>query len=177
MPTNCECRLIIWLYLMIHKIQSKVQECKSPGKLKYQINIYFANTMSVHWPEFSQTVSENIEFISLLFPGFDLAKNSHYLQKALFLNSAFICTTHWTLKFKTVLEGMSLAFQWLRLHASNARNASLIPGQGTKILHVLQHHKKKRKKLSWEIIQPSISCEVCIILVIYKMFGGVNQQA
>ena len=62
---------------------------------------------------------------------------SHYLQKALFLNSAFICTIHWTLEFKTGLEGMSLAFQWLRLHAFKARNASLIPGQGTKILHVL----------------------------------------
>ena len=37
----------------------------------------------------------------------------------------------------------SLVVQWLRLHASNARNVGLIPGQGTKIPHAMWHGQKK----------------------------------
>ena len=33
--------------------------------------------------------------------------------------------------------------QWLRLHASNASDTGLIPGQGTKILHALQCGQEK----------------------------------
>ena len=35
--------------------------------------------------------------------------------------------------------------QWLRLHASNAGYAGLIPGQGTKIPHAVWPKKKKKK--------------------------------
>ena len=34
--------------------------------------------------------------------------------------------------------------QWIRLHASNAADAGLIPGQGTKIPHTLSQKKKKK---------------------------------
>ena len=36
--------------------------------------------------------------------------------------------------------------QWLRLHASTARGAGLIPGQGTKILHAMQPKKPPKNK-------------------------------
>ena len=41
--------------------------------------------------------------------------------------------------------GNSLVVQWLRLRASTARGVGLTPGQGTKILHTMQHNQKKRK--------------------------------
>ena len=41
----------------------------------------------------------------------------------------------------------SLVVQWLRLHASNARDTGLIPGQETKIPHALQCGQEKKKKL------------------------------
>ena len=34
--------------------------------------------------------------------------------------------------------GNSMVVQWLRLHASNAEDMGLVPGQGTKILHVAE---------------------------------------
>ena len=37
--------------------------------------------------------------------------------------------------------------QWLRLHASNARGMSLIPGQGTEIPHAMQHGQKVKVKI------------------------------
>ena len=37
-----------------------------------------------------------------------------------------------------------LVVQWVRLHASNAAGAGLIPGQGTKIPHALSQKKKKK---------------------------------
>ena len=42
----------------------------------------------------------------------------------------------------------SLVVQWVRLHASNAAGAGLIPGQGTKIPYALSQKKKKKKKAS-----------------------------
>ena len=48
--------------------------------------------------------------------------------------------------FKILGFGTSLAVQWLRLCASNAEGAGLIPGQGTKIPHAVQHCQKKKKK-------------------------------
>ena len=41
--------------------------------------------------------------------------------------------------------GTSLVVQWLRFHASNARGAGLIPGQGTKIPHAVQRGQNKNK--------------------------------
>ena len=40
--------------------------------------------------------------------------------------------------------------QWLRLHAANAGDVGLIPGQGTKIPHVAQcgQNTKRKKNLS-----------------------------
>ena len=50
------------------------------------------------------------------------------------------------------LGGTSLAVQWLRLHASNARGAGSNPGRGAKILHATWHSqenfKKKKEKKS-----------------------------
>ena len=42
--------------------------------------------------------------------------------------------------------GMSLAVQWLKLHTSNTRGVGLIPGQGTKILHVKHGAAKKTQQ-------------------------------
>ena len=36
--------------------------------------------------------------------------------------------------------------QWLGLQASNAEDVGSIPGQGTGILHALQHSQKRKKK-------------------------------
>ena len=41
--------------------------------------------------------------------------------------------------------GISLAVQWLRLHASNAVGLGSIPGQGTKIPHAVWHGQKKER--------------------------------
>ena len=47
-----------------------------------------------------------------------------------------------------IVLGTSLAFQWLRLCASNARSLGLIPGWGTKIPHAVQCSQKiKTKKI------------------------------
>ena len=43
-------------------------------------------------------------------------------------------------------SGTSLVVQWLRLCDSNAGSAGSIPGWGSKILHVLQCGKKKKKE-------------------------------
>ena len=42
-------------------------------------------------------------------------------------------------------NGTSLVVQWLRLQASIAGSAGSIPGQGTKILHAVQHGQIKKK--------------------------------
>ena len=39
--------------------------------------------------------------------------------------------------------GTSLAVQWVRLHASNARCVGSIPGQGTKCPHAAAEKKKE----------------------------------
>ena len=46
--------------------------------------------------------------------------------------------------------GTSLVVQWLRLHASMARDVGSIPGQETKIPH------KKKKKLEYTHVHSSI---------------------
>ena len=56
----------------------------------------------------------------------------------------FLCL--WFLKFfinlnKLYLGVHSLAVQWLRTHASNARGMGLIPCQGIKILKLKNNHK------------------------------------
>ena len=42
--------------------------------------------------------------------------------------------------------GISLAVQWLTLHASTAGGVGSIPGQGTKIPHALWHGQNDSKK-------------------------------
>ena len=43
----------------------------------------------------------------------------------------------WMRGLNATLARTSLVFQWLRRHASNIGDASLIPGRGTKIPHAL----------------------------------------
>ena len=38
--------------------------------------------------------------------------------------------------------GTSLVVRWLSLHTSNAEGADLVPGQGTKFPHAMQHSQK-----------------------------------
>ena len=45
-------------------------------------------------------------------------------------------------RIRRLLLGLPVVVQWLRLHASNAGAAGSIPGQGTRILHAVQHIKK-----------------------------------
>ena len=50
-------------------------------------------------------------------------------------------------------EGTPLAFQWLRLRASTAEGAGLIPRQGTKVLHAEERSQEigeKKKKREGE---------------------------
>ena len=46
---------------------------------------------------------------------------------------------------KKLKIGDFLTVQWLRLRASTAGGAGLIPGQGTKIPHAMQSKKEKKK--------------------------------
>ena len=49
--------------------------------------------------------------------------------------------------FKIIFRlGNSLSVQWLGLHASTAKGASLVPGWGTKILNATGPKKEERKK-------------------------------
>ena len=48
-------------------------------------------------------------------------------------------------KMQNDCQGTSQVVQWLRLCASNAGGMGLIPGQGTKILHVTLCSQKKKK--------------------------------
>ena len=53
--------------------------------------------------------------------------------------------------------GTSLAVQWLRLCASTAGDAGLIPGHGTKIPHAAaktKQNKTKQKKNEWKLFSP-----------------------
>ena len=54
----------------------------------------------------------------------------------------------WDMFFLFIIEnlGASLAVQWLRLCASNARGASSVPGWGTKIPYAAWHSEKIREK-------------------------------
>ena len=47
---------------------------------------------------------------------------------------------------KTNEQGISPVVQWLRLHASNAGGMGSIPGQGTKIPHIVWLGEKSKKK-------------------------------
>ena len=62
-----------------------------------------------------------------------------------------------------IVLGTSLAFQWLRLCASNARSLGLIPGWGTKIPHAVQcsqkiktKKKKARRRCSRNVCWPEL---------------------
>ena len=48
-------------------------------------------------------------------------------------------------EYKIACFGTSLAVQWLRLHAPNARGMGSIPGWGTKIPPAAQHGQKINK--------------------------------
>ena len=43
-----------------------------------------------------------------------------------------------------VLQGASLAVQWLGLHVSNTEHAGTVPGLGTKILHASRHGQETK---------------------------------
>ena len=43
-----------------------------------------------------------------------------------------------------LIVGNSLAIQWLGLGTSTVVSMGLIPGQGSKILHAVQHGQKKK---------------------------------
>ena len=47
---------------------------------------------------------------------------------------------------KQYIHGISVAVQWLRLHASIAGGMGWIPGQGTRIPHATQRGQKKTPK-------------------------------
>ena len=50
------------------------------------------------------------------------------------------------LEFEIKNLGNSLVVQWLGLNDLTARVQGLIPGQGTKILQVVQHSQKKKER-------------------------------
>ena len=69
--------------------------------------------------------------------------------------------------FKYTLKariGTSLVDQGLRLWASNTGDKVSMPGQGTKIPHVVQFGKKK-KKLKTTMHAGRLSCFSCILLL------------
>ena len=55
---------------------------------------------------------------------------------------------------------------WLRLHISTARDVSLIPDRGTKILHAVRHGQKKKKKKKVETRKSLTGCKN------WKIFHG-----
>ena len=54
---------------------------------------------------------------------------------------------------KNLTPGISLAVQWLGLHASTAGGTGSIPGQGTKILHASRRSQKKKKGKKENIVK------------------------
>ena len=56
------------------------------------------------------------------------------------------------LKKNYIIGGASLVVQWLRLHASTAGGAVLIPGWGTKTPHAAWHGQKKPQKQKNSIV-------------------------
>ena len=79
-----------------------------------------------------------------------VARSSHlWSQKFQFFVWNLQIFKYWQptqVSFKPFCQGTSLAFQWLRLHTSNAGGAGLILGQGTKIPHGQNKKGKKKKK-------------------------------
>lgn len=58
-----------------------------------------------------------------------------------------------------IFAGNFLATQWLRPHASTAGGTSLIPGQGTKVLHVIWGGKKKKSQILVNFLTKCINTE------------------
>ena len=56
------------------------------------------------------------------------------------------------LEFEIKNLGNSLVVQWLGLNDLTARVQGLIPGQGTKILQVVQHSQKKKRNKNSEYV-------------------------
>ena len=75
--------------------------------------------------------------------------------------------------FKNHVWGTSLVIHWLRLHASNARCLSSIPGWGTGIPYVEQHGQDKQtnKQTKTPLTNKQTSVCVCITFssVIYPL--------
>ena len=74
-------------------------------------------------------------------------------------SSAFLSLTHslqllWSSCYSQIckLLGLTLAVQWLRLHASSAGAVGLIPGQRTKISHVAVDGQKKTQKTNKKLV-------------------------
>ena len=75
--------------------------------------------------------------------------------------------------------GISLAVQWLRLHASNAGAEGWIPGWGTKIPHAMWRGQKEKKtsisfgdyyNLSWDFLfLSSIYCNFSFFFLNYLL--------
>ena len=57
-----------------------------------------------------------------------------------------------------MFQGSSLVVQWLRFHTFNVGGAGLIPGQGTKIPHAVQHGGKKKLKFLKGIFTLLLRC-------------------
>ena len=55
----------------------------------------------------------------------------------------------------------SLVVQWLRLHASTAKNVGSIPSQGTKIPHATHCGQNKRKSLFVDSTDSGVFISVC----------------
>ena len=71
-------------------------------------------------------------------------------------------STHWHILKR--IQGTSLAVQWLRLHASNARGTGLTLGWGTEILHALRTTTiKKFKRIQ---TYPCICISIAVLLIL-----------
>ena len=58
---------------------------------------------------------------------------------------------------ESVVYGISLVVQWLRLHASKTQGIGSIPGQGLKISHATWCSQKKKKKKKRK--KENVACE------------------
>ena len=65
-----------------------------------------------------------------------------------------------TAEKKNEIQGTSLVFQWLRLHASKQGDMGSIPGQGTKIPHAARCSQINKLIIKFKIIIVSVTHSV-----------------
>ena len=145
-------------------------DCSMPGfPVLYRIP-EFAQT-HVHW--ISDAIQPSHPLSSTSLPAFNLSQHQcliatwHLGKQILTLKIIFQTLTTEPENHNLLLKckrGIFLVVQWLRILVCNAENASLIPGQGTKISQTSRGGQEKEGRKLWYTLQ-----NVCTLRTWYKV--------